>query len=221
MEELKPIAIVPPAASGAIQFPNGVMGRPFTTTQTTLALYEGSYGGRKTELGIVVVAPQVPKWMSPHYPDVVAAERSGGPSLSEYGREWFERIVYVEEKDKLDPAKAAWTEGLAMASTLLQTPYSRGCSRGAPMVRIANPFAPVASETKLYHALVTAYYDEHKAQPVDIKEIGLLPIVTTGRFMTSLSDRLKDFVATDRHTALRMMDPPDEATMEWRERRQP
>jgi hypothetical protein len=188
---------------------NAIFGSPYSPdTAASLVLYEADFTKQVKQLGFVLVAPQVPQWMSQQYPDVIAAAEAGGPGTHEYTREWFDQIVYIEATDE---GLIDQHEALVVSNALLKTPYSRGCSRSAPLVRLTKfvqKNTPAEPSDEMYHALVMDYHDAEKTK---VKEIGILPVPNKGAYIETLVESLRKFVGSERHGALRRLDPPDEA----------
>lgn len=186
------------------------LGAPHSDRPVDLREY-AEFGAENGELkGKVVVLVQGPPWMSGHYPDVSEAAAAGAPPMDEYTAEWFERIVFASE-ESLAPARQQQVEGLHLANTLLQSPFSNGCAKSAPIVQILDmAIDPKAQASTRYHALITKFYDEESdcRQP---KEIGIYPVGQD--VITSL----RGFVATPRHKFLKSKDP--RPTLKQRHRR--
>lgn len=152
--------------------------------------------------GFLVAIPQVPAFMSAHYPDVFDASKSGGPGMEEYSAEWFERLIYIdmETANQIVAGKKFEDQqelvGVMAGDLALRPEYSRGCARVAPIVEVYKYRIGRGTE-KLkgqYHALIDAFGDEEK------KTVTSMRIVPVGM---NVGASLKSFVNSKRHAELK------------------
>ena len=97
---------------------------------------------KRRQIGVLVAVPQVPPFMTEHFPEVAEVTDGNPLVLSDLCQEWFERIVWIPN-DKLNQVVAS-SDQLALAQVaqmesirqLLASPFSLGCSPASPAVRL-------------------------------------------------------------------------------------
>jgi hypothetical protein len=162
--------------------------------------------------GFLVAIPQVPPYLSEHYPDVYDASKSGGPAMDEYSAEWFERLVYIDLKtandivaDQKHPDRRELV-GLVAGDLALQSGYSRGCGKTSPIVEVYEyKIGGKLEQLKgKYHALIDDFKD-----PGTYTTVASMRIVPIG---SNLEDSLREFVNSKRHAFLKTLHVEEEGT---------
>ncbi len=97
---------------------------------------------KRRQIGVLVAVPQVPPFMTEHFPEVAEVTDGNPLVLSDLCQEWFERIVWIPN-DKLNQVVASSDQpALAQVAQmesirqLLASPFSLGCSPASPAVRL-------------------------------------------------------------------------------------
>jgi len=181
-------------------------------------------GANRTQIGWVLAIPQVPPWMSEYFPDVVAAEEEGGPAISEFGREWFESLVWIHKNsygalvmavESPESPHAANAKSLLVALTymdisrqIIAASCCDGCSRSAPVVRaielkINDKFDLVTAGERVCECLVDKLKNEKVALEIDIVDHPPDKL----RDPVALAQRLRAFVDLPKHQEWKKQDP--------------
>jgi hypothetical protein len=156
-----------------------------------------------TLLGYLVGIPQVVPWHSSQFPEVVEASKGNGPALDEYAVEWFEKLIYVstEQADEVvrnrDLKLQSRAEAFMAADLELQSAYSLGCGRTAPLAKVYKLDLRTMKTEELsgrYHALVDDFAD---LAGTEIKKMRIVPVGSDP------DESLREFTGSNRHAKLK------------------
>ncbi len=157
-----------------------------------------------TFLGNVVLAPSVPRWLGPYFPQALAAHndpnRSKSADLNLYSHDWFEKIVYINNGDMANVGSAL--DPMILAEKLISHSLSTGCHTVAAQVRIQRALFDSDSgqlsavddqnDNQAYYAIVWDHYTDPTTGVTDPTQMATIVVATLAN--------APSFVEHSRHT---------------------
>ena len=150
-----------------------------------------------TYKGVVVLAPSVPRWMSPYFADALQNHETGVAAcdLNLYSHDWFEKIVYVPETDL--PKDLGELDPFILPQKLVSHSLSTGCQTVSAQTRIqaaklnGGSLEVCDNTSGPYYAVVSKF---HKDNPTKMAEITIAALADVKSFVSKQPhiDRLAD-----------------------------